>query len=318
MRNAFADEITQLAAVDPRVVLLSADIGNRLFDRFKARQPDRFYNTGIAEANTISLAAGLASCGLRPVCYTIAPFITARCFEQIRLDVCYHEMPVVIVGTGAGLSYASLGATHHSLEDVAILRTLPGMQIAAPADAMELRSCLRSALQADHPVYLRIGKKGEPVVHNAPPPFAFGTWNELRRGSRAALLSSGTLLSTTLAAADQLTESGVVPTVYNCASIKPLDEAALTRVFSEHDIVLTIEEHGRIGGFGSAVAEWLSDQPTAPSARLVRFGVTDQFLHSCGEQSEARETCGLTTSAIAQSILRELAASESAAVVSLH
>src|SRR3954464_5959413 len=179
MRNAFADEITQLGSSASRLVMLSADIGNRLFDKLKAKQPDRFYNCGVAEANMISLAAGLASCGMRPICYTITPFITARCFEQIRVDVCYHHMPVIIVGTGSGLSYAGLGATHHSLEDIALLRSLPGMQVLAPADSMELRSCLRTALKSDAPSYIRIGKKGEPVLFPEPPSFAFGTWNAL-------------------------------------------------------------------------------------------------------------------------------------------
>src|SRR5262249_3895225 len=125
MRNAFADEITALADADPRIVLLSGDIGNRLFDKFRERFPQRFYNCGVAEANMIGLAAGLALGGLRPVAYTITPFITTRCLEQIRVDICYHDVPVVIVGVGGGLSYASLGPTHHSCEDIALLRSLP-------------------------------------------------------------------------------------------------------------------------------------------------------------------------------------------------
>ncbi len=128
MRNAFARELTRLAAEDERVVLLMGDIGNRLFDDFKARFPERFFNCGVAEANMMSTAAGMALCGLRPVVYTIVPFVTTRCLEQIRVDVCYHHAPVVIVGVGGGLSYASLGATHHACEDIALLRVLPGMQ----------------------------------------------------------------------------------------------------------------------------------------------------------------------------------------------
>ena len=156
MRNAFADEITKLAAVDERVVLLMGDIGNRLFDKFRSAYPGRFYNCGVAEGNMVSMAAGLASCGLRPFCYTIAPFVTYRVMEQIRLDLCYHRQPVVVVGTGAGLSYASLGATHHSLEDMGMLRILPHMKVTCPGDAMELRAILRAALQQDDPVYMRI------------------------------------------------------------------------------------------------------------------------------------------------------------------
>ena len=129
MRNAFADEMTLLAATDKRVVVLSGDIGNKLFDKLKLVDEQRFYNCGIAEANMMGVAAGMAMSGLRPFVYTITPFATTRCFEQIRVDVCYHHAPVVIVGTGSGLSYSELGPTHHSLEDMAILRTLPGMRV---------------------------------------------------------------------------------------------------------------------------------------------------------------------------------------------
>jgi transketolase len=165
MRNAFAAEITELAIHDPRIVLLSGDIGNRLFDRLKEQCPGRFFNCGVAEANMIGVAAGMGLCGLRPVAYTIAPFLTARCLEQIRLDRCYQRVPVVLVATGAGLSYASLNATHHSCEDIAWLRVLPNMTVLCPGDPVEVRLALRAAMQHDGPVYVRIGKKGEPVVH---------------------------------------------------------------------------------------------------------------------------------------------------------
>src|SRR5258708_2932501 len=134
MRNAFAAVITELAEQDKRVVLLSGDIGNRLFDKFKSKFPDRFFNCGVAEANMTGMAAGMALCGLRPFTYTITPFATTRAMEQIRVDVCYHNVPVTIVGTGSGLSYASLGPTHHSLEDVGMLRTLANLTIICPAD----------------------------------------------------------------------------------------------------------------------------------------------------------------------------------------
>ena len=306
MRNAFADEITRLGSADPRLVMLSADIGNRLFDKFKAQHPTRFYNCGVAEANMISLASGLASCGLRPVCYTITPFITARCFEQIRVDVCYHKMPVVIVGTGSGLSYAGLGATHHSLEDIALLRSLPGMRVLAPADAMELRSCLRTAFTSDAPTYIRIGKKGEPVLCPEPPGFAYGEWREVRAGADVTLLSTGNMLPTALATADILAAQGVTPTVLSCASVKPLDIVALARVFNESETVVTLEEHGLIGGFGSAVAEWLADQPFPSKARLLRFGTGDHFLHEPGEQDHARAAYGLTPEAIVRAVQNTL------------
>src|SRR6266850_1904913 len=165
MRNAFAAEITALAGEDQRVILLSGDIGNRLFDDYKIRAPGRFFNCGVAEANMIGVAAGMAMCGLRPVAYSITPFVTTRCLEQIRTDVCYHEAPVTIVAVGAGLSYSGLGPTHHSCEDISFLRSIPNMVVICPGDAFEVRAALRAAMQQDRPVYIRMGKKGEPVVH---------------------------------------------------------------------------------------------------------------------------------------------------------
>ena len=257
----------------------------------------------------ISVAAGLASCGLRPVCYTIAPFVTTRCFEQIRVDVCYHEMPVVIVGTGSGLSYASLGSTHHSLEDLAILRTLPGMCVLAPVDSMELRSCLRVALQSGLPTYIRIGKKGEPVVFSEPPSFSFGVWREIQPGQRVCFLAVGNVLSLALGAAELMEQHELQPKVLACASVKPLDTACLEDVFRECQIVATIEEHGKIGGFGAAVAEWLADNQSALHARLVRFGTEDQFLHQAGGQERARKVFGLTAKQIADAVIGELSLS---------
>lgn len=301
MRNAFADEILSLAHADERIVVLSGDIGNRLFDKFKAAMPERFHNCGVAEANMISLAAGLASSGLRPVCYTITPFVTTRCLEQIKLDVCYHEMPVTIVGTGSGLSYAALGSTHHSFEDIAIMRTLPGMRVFAPADAPELRHLLRESFRHDSPAYLRIGKKGEPILTDGTN-FQPGRWQCLRAGDDATLLSCGTILAEALAAADQLAARGIKAAVWNCASIKPLDIESLTALSKEP--IFTIEEHSVLGGFGSAVAEILTELPNAP--RLHRLGIPDTFLHDTGEQHESRIHCGIDAAGIASAIATAL------------
>jgi transketolase len=302
MRNAFADEILKLALADPRIVVLSGDIGNRLFDKFKSAMPDRFYNCGIAEANMISMAAGLASCGLRPVCYTITPFVTTRCLEQIKLDVCYHEMPVTIVGTGSGIAYASLGSTHHSFEDIAALRVLPGMNVLAPADAPELRSALQWAFSQTGPAYLRIGKKGEPVLTDPALPFAPGRWQLVRPGADASILSCGIVLEEALGAADILAGQGINAGVWNCASVKPLDESALSSLSAAP--VFTIEEHSVLGGFGSAVAEYLSGSESSP--RLIRCGIPDEFLHDCGEQQEARIHCGLDAKGIAARVIKIL------------
>jgi transketolase len=303
MRNAFADEILKIAVQDARVVMLSADIGNRLFDKFKTECVGRFFNTGVAEANTISMAAGMAATGLRAVCYTITPFITARCYEQIKVDVCYHEQPVVIVGTGSGLSYASLGATHHSLDDLALMRVLPGMRVLAPADAMELRSCLQAAMKANHPTYLRIGKKGEPVIFSEPPPFSFGVWSRVKEGAGlTAILACGNTLPIALEASKLLAAEKTAPEVYSCASVKPLDAKTLRRLFATYKKVVTIEEHSLAGGFGSAVAEWKVDQVYESKTRLIRLGCDDRYLHDAGEQDHARITYGLTATKIVEAL----------------
>jgi transketolase len=311
MRNAFADEITKLGATDPRVVLLSGDIGNKLFDQFKEKAEGRFFNCGVAEANMMSVAAGLALCGLRPVIYTITPFTTTRCFEQIRVDACYHRAPVIIVGTGSGLSYAELGPTHHSCEDMAILRALPEMTVMAPGDALELRAALRAALRHDGPVYIRIGKKGEPDIHPGIPALEIGKAITLRQGRDVCLLGTGVLSAIALDAAKLLEAQGISVRVESFHTVKPLDTARLAEVFAAYPVVATIEEHSRIGGLGGAVAEWLAAQDRV-KGQLVSFGTDDAFMHEIGSTRYAREKYGLTAQNIAQQITARLAARQAA------
>lgn len=304
MRNAFAETLTKLAQEDERLVLLSGDIGNKLFDKFKQLDPLRFYNCGVAEANMMGVAAGMALSGLRPVIYTITPFTTTRCFEQIRVDVCYHQAPVVIVGTGSGLSYAELGPTHHSLEDMAILRTLPGMCVLAPCDATELELMLRAALQQDRPVYIRIGKKGEPAIHAQPPRLRIGEAFVVREGSDVALLSAGIVMPEVLEAARQLQMQGISAEVVSFHSIKPLDERYLQQATKRFKLLVTVEEHGLIGGLGGAVAEWrAAENIVVPQLSL---GTPDQFMHEIGSQKYAQIKYGLVADQIAARVMERL------------
>lgn len=294
-----------MAAEDERVVLLSADIGNRLFDDLKARFPKRFLNCGVAEANTMSMAAGMALCGLRPFTYTINSFITTRCLEQIRVDVCYHNVPVTIVGVGAGLGYASLGGTHHSCEDIAMMRVLPHMTVICPGDPVEVRQAVRAALRHDGPVYIRLGKKGEAVVHQRPPDFVIGKGIVVRRGNDVCLLSTGSILPVVVEAAEALARKGLETQVVSLHTVKPLDRDLLADVFSRCRVVLTVEEHSVLGGLGGSVAEWLADQPPQ-KARLDRIGTADTFLHQAGDQDYAREHFGLTSQHIVDRALQLL------------
>lgn len=297
MRNAFARELTALAEQDERIVLLSGDIGNRMFDDFKRRCPGRFYNCGIAEANMMGMAAGLAMSGLRPVVYTITPFVTTRCLEQIRVDVCYHDVPVVIVGVGGGLAYASLGATHHSCEDIGFLRLLPNMTVVAPGDAVETGEALKAALQHDHAVYLRLGKKGEPVVHQHVPNFQLGKAIVVAEGSQVTLLSNGNMLPVVMEVAEKLSQEDVSVSVVSMHTVKPLDEDLLAAEFASKRLVATIEEHSVLGGLGGAVAEWVTSQ-SGTNARLLRIGTADRFLHEAGGQQHARECYGIDCDSI--------------------
>jgi len=303
MRNAFADELTRLGNEDPRIVMLSGDIGNRLFDKFKDKHTQRFFNCGVAEANMMGVAAGMAMNGLRPVAYTITPFVTTRCLEQIRTDVCYHEAPVTIVAVGAGLAYSGLGPTHHACEDISFLRSIPNMVVICPGDAMEVRGALRATMQQDRPVYIRMGKKGEPVVHKGPiADFTIGQAITVSEGTDVCLLSTGNMLPEAVEAAHKLRDNGISAEVVSFHTVKPLDQECLKAAFARFKLVATLEEHSLIGGFGAAVCEWLADTETPPR-KFLRFGTPDAFFKKSGEQEYAREMLGLTGHQIADKII---------------
>ena len=305
MRDAFASEMTALAATYSELTLLSGDIGNRMFNRFKEVAPERFLNCGIAEANMMSLAAGMALSGLRPVIYTITPFTTTRCLEQIRVGVAYHQAPVVIVGTGSGLSYAELGPTHHSLEDLAILRTLPGMNVLAPADSAELVAQLRDAINSPNPTYIRIGKKGEPPLHNPGAALGIGKGQLLRDGSDLLLVGVGPILGEAMQAAKELSASGMSVAVASLGGVKPLDEGFLSVMAERFPRWVSLEEHGITGGLGSALLEWFADRD-GPAVSLRRLGVPDIFLHELGSQVYTRQRLRLDAEGLALTLREEL------------
>ena len=305
MRNAFAREITNLAVEHQNLVLLTGDIGNRLFDEFKELAPGRFLNCGVAEANMMSVAAGMALSGLRPVVYTITPFTTVRVLEQLRVGVCYHEAPVVVVGTGSGLSYAELGPTHHSLEDIAITRCLPGLNVLAPADSHELVAFLREALRSPNPTYMRIGKKGEPALHPKGVSLSIGTARTLRAGEDLAILCIGPIAVEALRAAETIAADGPRVEVVSMGSVKPLDVDFLDGLARRCRCWITLEERGVIGGLGSAVLEWLAD--TRHAVRLTRMAVPDTFIHEIGDQAFVRSTVGLDAASIHAAVKEALA-----------
>jgi len=302
MRNAFADELTKLAGENESIVLLSGDIGNRLFDRYKSLYPERFYNCGVAEANMMSMAAGLALSGLRPVVYTITPFITARCYEQIKVDVAFHCLPVIIVGVGSGLSYAELGVTHHSCDDIALIRNLPDMTIVCPGDSLEVRAALRAAINHNRPVYLRLGKKGEPLVHKDTPYFEIGKGIVLMEGSDICILSTGNMLSVATHVAKELETASFSVGAVSLHTVKPLDVGLLERIFKRYALVVTLEEHNISGGLGSSIAEWIIKNDH-DIKKLLPIGIDDTFFKKAGKQMYARSYFNLDKDSIVKKVL---------------
>jgi transketolase len=302
MRNAFADEVTQLAQVDSRVVLLSGDIGNRLFDRLRATKPEQFLNCGIAEQNMMGVAAGMGLSGLRPIVYTITPFTTVRCLEQIKIDVGYHNSPVVIVGTGAGLSYASLGPTHHSLEDFAIFRAIPNLQVLAPWDAKSLRACLRMAIESSNPTYIRIGKKGEADLTGDHPVPAIGNGLCLQSGNQVCILATGTVSGEAALAVKTLALQGVSAELVLVHTIKPFSESVIAGLLNRFDAFVTVEEHSKVGGFGESILSLIAR--CGLQKRIEVLGTSDQFMPVVGSQEYARQYFDIDAESIVRAALR--------------
>lgn len=304
MRNKFAQCLTQLADINETVCLLYADIGNRLFDKLKTVAPERTINAGIAEANMATMASGMAQMGFRPFIYTITPFTTARNFEQIKVDIAYANVPVVIVGTGSGLAYANLGPTHHSFEDIALMRVLPNMQIVCPADSLEIEALMPQLAKTMKPTYFRIGKKNEPANYQQVPTLTLGKANVLNPGKDVAVLCTGTALAIGQKVVDKLQINAISAELVSMHTVKPLDGDYLHSIVS-HKLVVTIEEHSVIGGFGSAIADWMLENTTR-MPKLLRFGIPDKFIDQLHDPETARERIGLTPDNIVVRVLEGL------------
>jgi len=304
MRDAFAKEMKSLTEKKENVVLLSGDIGNRMFDDLKKSRPEQFINCGIAEANMMSMAAGMALCGLRPVIYTIAPFTTVRCLEQIKIGVAYHNAPVVIIGTGSGLSYSELGPTHHSLEDIAIIRSIPNINVLAPADKIELVHQLREAIDSSSPTYIRIGKKGEPNLFPLNASYGIGKANILREGDKYLLIGIGPIIGEALKSAELLKKENIDLCVASMGGVYPLDSEFLSKMVSRNFTNwITLEEHGIVGGLGSSIMDWLNENNNSKKINLIRLGVPKLFINELGNQEYIRNKFGLDFLGIKKTIL---------------
>ena len=276
MRDAFSDAIVSAALADPKVLLLTGDHGYALFDPFRKARPAQYINCGIAEQNMVGVAAGLAKAGFKPIVYGLAAFVPVRVLEQIKLDVCYENLPVILIGDGAGLVYSHLGSSHQSTEDMACTRAIPQLTVLSPADRFEMTASMQLALQLNTPVYLRMGKSDRGDVHAGPVALQPGDMLRVKQGTRRiALLATGSMVRTALELADQ----GLDAEVWSIPSIKPLDQRQLREITSRVDCLITLEEHSVMGGLGACVAEEVALHRPLP---ICRIGVEDRFSAYCG------------------------------------
>jgi transketolase len=306
VRGAFFQTLVELAECDDRIYLLVADIGFGVVEPFARKFPERFLNVGVAEQNLTGIAAGIAVTGKIVFTYSIANFPILRCFEQIRNDVCYHKANVKIVSVGGGYSYGPLGMTHHATEDIAVLRALPEMAVVAPGDPVEVRGATRAIAAHDGPCYLRLGRAGEPTIHDSAVKFQLGKAIQVRDGDAITIISTGALLQNAVQAADKLAARGIHARVLSMHTVKPLDEDAVLAAARETRAVVTLEEHSIIGGLGGAVAECLAE--SGISVPFKRIGLPSAFSSHIGSQEYLRSQSNLSPDGILNALDPLLAA----------
>ena len=302
MRNAFSDALVAAALSDPKVLLLTGDHGYALFDAFRKARPEQYINCGIAEQNMVGVAAGLAKAGFKPIVYGLAAFIPVRVLEQIKIDVCYENLPVILIGDGAGLVYGQLGVSHQSTEDIACTRAIPSLTVLSPADRFEMTATMELALKLASPVYLRVGKSDHGDVHAGPVRLQTGEFLQVRKGTqRIALLATGSMVKTAL----ELTDQSLDAEVWSVPSIKPLSRQQLAEITGRVDCLVTLEEHSVMGGLGACVAEEVALHRPLP---ICRIGVEDRFSASCGSWEYQMQEHRLDLPSVKQRIKRFLAA----------
>jgi transketolase len=292
MRTAFARSLIEAARADERIVLLTGDHGYALFDEFRQACPAQFINAGIAEQNMVGVAAGMAKGGFRPIVYGLSAFVPTRVLEQIKLDVCYDKLPVTFIGDGAGVVYGTLGASHQSTEDIALLRALPNLSLLSPADAYEMTACVKLAQTSHGPVYLRMGKADRGLVHSQVPKIQWGDLLSIREGAGPiGWIATGALVTTALAAAKRWPGSPV----WSAPSLKPLSSSAVADISGRTHVLVVLEEHSIFGGLGSAIAEICG--ANAPTW-ICQIGVQDRFSRLCGSYTYLMEEHGLSVEAV--------------------
>lgn len=307
MRRTCLRAVQEMARTDPRVVFVGSDITKRELGAFAAEFPERYFAEGVSEQHLIGMCAGLALDGKVPYFNTIATFLTRRCYEQVVLDLGMHEVPVRLIGSGGGVVYAPLGATHLAVEDMAILRVIPHMAVVAVCDAEEMKRLMPQTLDWPHPIYIRLAKGGDPVVSDPAAGFEIGRAIPMRAGSDALLVSTGIATQVALEAARRLEADGVRAGVLHVHTVKPLDAETLCGLARRVPVVVTVEEHRIAGGLGSAVAEVLAEDRPASAPSFRRIGFPDVFTEEHGSQAQIMAKYGIEPENVAATVRRLLA-----------
>ncbi|MEL7059116.1 MAG: transketolase C-terminal domain-containing protein [Acidobacteriota bacterium] len=304
MRRTALRCVHELARADERIVFVGSDLGPGTLDAMREEMPERFFMEGVAEANLIGLATGLALEGFVPYVNTIATFLTRRCLDQLAVDACLHRARVRLIANGGGMVYAPLGPTHQAIDDLALLRALPNLTILAPCDAEEMARLMPQTVEVPGPVYIRLAKGHDPIVSDPETSVEIGRAVTVRAGSDALAVTTGITLGAARAAADGLADEGVALGILHLPTIKPLDADAIRQAAAGARVVVTVEEHSIIGGLGSAVAEVLAERGSP--ARLVRLGLPDAFAERYGNQRDHLRLHGLTAEGVAAAVRRSL------------
>lgn len=302
MRNDFVKQLHDEMEKNENIVFITGDLGFNALESLQEKFKDRFINAGIAEGNMIGVASGLALVGKRVIAYSIASFATMRCYEQIRTDVCYHNLDVKIVGTGGGYNYATHGVTHHTIEDTAIMNVLPNMTVLQPTHSWEAREATKAMLKHTGPVYLKLGKA--PTENFAKPDWKFqiGKGFVIQEGKEIALITTGNILDTTIQVAEMLEKKlGIRPAVISIPTIKPLDDELILNLAKKNRAIFTIEEHSTIGGLGSVVANLLMRKGQTKNV-FHPFGVEDVFIKDVGDREYLLKKAGLDPETISKKI----------------
>jgi len=306
MRNTCLNEVHQLARKNKNIIFIGSDLGAGTLASMKEEMPDRFFMEGISEQHIIGMSAGLAMEGFIPYINSIAPFLTRRCYEQVLVDLCLHDLPVRLIGNGGGAVYAPLGPTHLAVEDIAIFRAIPNMTIVAPCDAQEMLRFMPKTVDWPHPIYIRLAKGGDKVVSKSDLGFEIGKAILMRQPKDGLFITTGVMTQKALEASEQLLELGIECGVLHMHTIKPLDHASLENLIPKVNAVVTIEEHFRIGGLGSAVLESCSDLIPKHVSKITRIGIPDQFSDKYGSQESLLEYWGITVESIKNTMLQKL------------